>query len=581
MAPWLAVIGFADTSPFNASQVANNIAIVKVGDDGVTIDLEVFLGDLRSFSDVLPARLFSKTAGGATDDAERLARFSRDGISLRRGDGSLLPVSVQLVEPRLRVDRSSPLAGERDPLSGRAIPAPPADPRVVFVRLFYSFEGRKPDVIRFLPPRDNEGVPVVIGAHVSDRGLPVSEFRFFAQPMRLQMNWEDPWYTEFDDPSLNRRIQAGTTGFLYVEPREVRVETLMRLRDISEWIGYDFKMGSVLAPEDQQAILVAAMEFLSTRNALKMDGQAKAVEASRASFLHLGERGFEVVQDDEDANANASFVGVIASYPVETLPEHVEVLWDVFNEAQPSIPIVITDIASPFFSDVTKDQPEVVWTNQLLSYQNLQTETLPLGEGVSRIDSMIWIGLGASLVGGGIAFLVFGRTQWVVAATCTLMGLGLGGLAVFHPSRLPILVFEAPGQEETEQLVANALSQINLATLEPSPELRRTALAPIVTQDALVDVAAEVDRGIVIRLPGGGIARVTSQSDVDVQSISRIADRRGVQVLVTWQFRATGGHWGHRHTRVVAYRALVDFVASEGLWQISGLTVLESQLSRS
>ncbi|WP_421979455.1 hypothetical protein [Roseibium sp.] len=581
IAPWLVVNGLADTSPFNASQVANNIAIVNVGDDGVTIDLEIFFGDLGSFSDLLPARLFSKTAGGARDDAQRLARFALNGISLRRGDGSLLPLTVQLIEPRLRVDRSSPVAGQRDPLSGRAVPAPPDDPRVVFVRLFYSFEGQKPDVIQLLPPRDNEGVPVVIGAHVSDRGLPVSEFRFFAQLMRLHINWEDPWYTQFSDPSLNRRMQEATTGFLYVEPREVRVETLVRLRDLSRLIGHDFKMNSALDPEDQQEVLAAAQAFLKTRNALQMDGHAKAPRASRASFLNLGERGFEVVQDDQDTSANAAFVGVVVSYPIEALPQRVAVLWDVFSEAQAKVPIVITDVASPFFSDVTKDRAEILWTNQLLTYRNLQIETLPLGDGVSRIDTMIWTGLAAFLAGGGIVFLALGKSRRTIAVICTMMGLGLGSLVFFQPSRLPLLVFEAPGQEETSQLLSKALSQINLATLEPSPEFRRTALAPIVVQEALLDVAAEIERGVAIRLPGGGIARVTSQSDVDVQSVSPLAEGRGMQALVTWQSQATGGHWGHRHTRTVEYRALVDLVAFGGLWKISGLTVLESQMSSS
>lgn len=101
LSPLFALSVLSDTTPFNASQVAPNIAIVEVGDDGVTIDLEIFIDDARTFADVLPTRLFTAAKEKPEDDVSRLARFAREGISLRRSDGSVLPVLLQAIEPSL------------------------------------------------------------------------------------------------------------------------------------------------------------------------------------------------------------------------------------------------------------------------------------------------------------------------------------------------------------------------------------------------------------------------------------------------------------------------------------------------
>lgn len=57
-------------------------------------------------------------------------------------------------------------------------------------------------------------------------------FKYLSTPARLVLDWEDPWYTAFDNPNLRRHHATSVSSFLYVAPREIRHETLMRVRDL-------------------------------------------------------------------------------------------------------------------------------------------------------------------------------------------------------------------------------------------------------------------------------------------------------------------------------------------------------------
>ncbi len=53
----------ADFVPYNGSEVAPNIAIIKVEEQGVRVELEIFVEDLALFSDILPDDWLPDSAG--------------------------------------------------------------------------------------------------------------------------------------------------------------------------------------------------------------------------------------------------------------------------------------------------------------------------------------------------------------------------------------------------------------------------------------------------------------------------------------------------------------------------------------
>ena len=146
----------ADLLPFNGAEVAPNVAEFRIEPDGVRVNLEIFVDDVALFRDIVPDRMFKESTRPQEDEASRRARFASQVLSIRRDDGTAFPVRVELIEPRKRIDRSSPLAGKVDPITGRVFPAPPDDPRVLYAELVYDFEGNAPDALTFTPPLSSE-----------------------------------------------------------------------------------------------------------------------------------------------------------------------------------------------------------------------------------------------------------------------------------------------------------------------------------------------------------------------------------------------------------------------------------------
>ncbi|NOR41409.1 MAG: hypothetical protein GQ537_09380, partial [Gammaproteobacteria bacterium] len=125
------------TAPVNAdwinltgSETAANIAEIYVMDDHVRLVLEVYVGDLEVFKDLVPDDWLSNKPGGRPDEAMRIRRFAEERFQFITGSGKKLPAEVVLIEPRQRVNRRSAFAGMINPYTRQRVPEAPADKRV-------------------------------------------------------------------------------------------------------------------------------------------------------------------------------------------------------------------------------------------------------------------------------------------------------------------------------------------------------------------------------------------------------------------------------------------------------------------
>lgn len=72
--------------PFSGAELTSNVAEIRVGNDGVSIQLEVFVGDISAFEAVLPDDWFRDGASARSKRHTRLAEFAEIGMSVRFGD---------------------------------------------------------------------------------------------------------------------------------------------------------------------------------------------------------------------------------------------------------------------------------------------------------------------------------------------------------------------------------------------------------------------------------------------------------------------------------------------------------------
>jgi hypothetical protein len=111
----------ADWINLTGAETAPNIAEITFVDDGVQVNLEVYVGDLDSFAELIPDD-WIKDSGQRLPLTERMRRFADSTFGFQRDDGSRLSVELNLVEPRLRVDRQSPFAGMINPITRQRLP---------------------------------------------------------------------------------------------------------------------------------------------------------------------------------------------------------------------------------------------------------------------------------------------------------------------------------------------------------------------------------------------------------------------------------------------------------------------------
>jgi len=253
----------ADVVSLSGAENARNIAEIRVDETGVSVALEVFPDDFEYFIDALPDDWFSDPDSSRPDLAERLQRFSSKSLQVIADDRQL-SVIVRKVQPRQRVERYSPLAGGINPYSGLRIPGPPEDKRVLYLDLFYPFsEGNLPGSLTIIPPLgEYEFATVGIGFIVLHNEVPVIDFSSLTEASILDLDWQDPWYSQFRKRTLKRWQESGMMTYLYIEPYEVRHEVLVRVMDMLPLLDLGLRDDRWIEEDEFRSVEQAIGDFL-------------------------------------------------------------------------------------------------------------------------------------------------------------------------------------------------------------------------------------------------------------------------------------------------------------------------------
>ena len=482
------------------------------------------------------------------------------------------------MEPRLRKDRTSAFAGMINPMTRQRVPGPPEDKRVLYAELEYPFSD-KPDSLTIVPPHKNDGMPAVtIGFIAYHKTVPIIDFRYLSQAATVTLDWEDPWYTKFANPNLKRHHKSALMSFLYVEPREVRHEVLIRVRDLEEWTDLGLSGGTTIDSADQTRIKEQASAFFATRNPLNIDDTPAVPVSTRAEFLNISLTGLQVIEDDMPLDLSTAIMGVILSYPVDHLPQHVTVRWDLFSERVQKIPTTAVDPAGPLPGFVEVRDPTLEWRNYLRTYEEHKVAPVIIDDGrsigIPMLSTLLLVlGLGAAILAVRPVFLP--RLVWVASSSVSIVAAVLlfrvGVVDVANPFAGP------PDNATSARILSSILTNVNHAYLENDPDRLRRALEVVVPTEALPDVQDELDRALAIQVAGGGIARVDAIEGMDLKDITALDDRSGFRSLAEWTAKASAGHWGHIHRRTIRFRALVELVDNSDAWKLAGITVVDAK----
>ena len=569
----------ADWINLSGAENSRNIAEITIEKDRVRIQLEVFVDDLLIFEELIPDGFFSQTFPSRPRLEGRQKVFA-DQVFQVIADGKKLSTTFGLVEPRLRIERPSPFVGSISPYTRQPISGPPEDKRVLYAELIYPFKN-KPQTLSFIPPLDESGLPETsIGFLCNHAGVTVVDFRQLTPDNTLTLDWDDPWYSEFEKRPLKRSIGTGMRTFLYIEPYEVRNEILVRVKDMMNWVDFELRGDDYIEADEFNRVREQIGQFFLKRENVTIDGQRLKPILDRTAFVESSVIRSRFIETPERVRLNSAMVGVIITYLTDGLPQQVTTEWDLFSERIQKVTARMTDPAGPFPYDLEPSDNVLTWNNYLRTY------TIPTVEKVNVAEQH----QGVPVPMGSVACLVLllpvslgflrrkknGNSTKVSVASIGI--LVLAALVLLPSFQVPVggnaraSQFSAEdGQVVLDSLLKNVYRAFDFRDEEDVYD----KLAICVSGDLLADLYLEQRKSLVVEQAGGAQAKVEQVAIENVDVSDSTSHSGALDLKAQWTALGQVGHWGHIHTRQNRYDAIVTIKPVDGAWKIIDLELLE------
>jgi hypothetical protein len=571
----------ADWLNLTGAETAPNIAEIYVLDDRVRLVLEVYVGDLEVFSGLVPDDWLKESTEDRPGLEERMRLFSSEQFRFLTETGEQLPARLVAVESRLRVDRRSPYAGMINPITRRPVPQAPTDKRVLYAEIEYSYT-EQPTRLTVIPPLDAAGRPLVnLGFIAYHKAVPIIDFRYLGAPAVLTLDWEDPWYSKFDNPILKRHHKSALMSFLYIEPYEVRHEVLTRVKDLEEWMDIELRGDEYIEIDELHALRQRVGQFFLARNAVRIDGQLGKPILDRTNYVKVGLAGIQLIEQPERLEISTAIIGIIITYLTDGIPDEVTVDWELFTEQLQQVPATSADPAGPLPTFLTPDDNVHKWTNYLKNYQLPTVQEVTVTGTIGELDFPVASIICFTLL-IPIGWHVFQRSKngWTIRAPiAAATALILIGALSYPYARLSIEKPMAIASNLDDQQ-ATELLEVLLKNVYRAFDFRQEGdvydkLSVSVTGDLLADIYLENRRSFAVQAAGGAQAKV---KEVSIRTATaELVDRDPLTYALRsqWTARGTVGHWGHVHTRENLYDAVVTIEGVDGSWRIANLDVIE------
>jgi hypothetical protein len=572
-----ALVGVADQARADAIVItqamkATTIVEVFIASDSVRVELEIGVADLDAFRNIMPDEIYQRLGFETEPFVTRARRFFREDFVIAETGGRRLPGRIVAIEPRQRI--------KRDVITGEPLPADDTQAEVVvFVALEYAFTG-KPQSLTLKPPQipEDRFAAADIGFVVYHLGLPVTDFRYLGSEEILDLDWEDPWFSRFRNRNLKRQYDAPLSVFLYVDHFEVRKEIVVRPKDLQQWIDLGLAGRDTIFAAEQSALKDTIAAFLAERGTVTIDGRAAVPQLDRIHFIRRTLRTTGVIDPPVDLPAISATLGVIFVYPVDQLPQKVDLAWELFGPRIQQVPSVATDEAGGLPYLLTPDDPVLTWQNFLTNPTTPKLATIapPPTMGTTRVPWLSLLAAGAAIaMGWRWVHRTGSRSRRAVAAAVSLFALAIltwptVRLAVPNPfSRTTAL--EAV---DTETVVGGLLTNIYRAFDFRDEDSIYDTLARSAAGDLLNRVYLETRKSLELQNQGGARIKVKDVTVLEATA-ENLRHTTGFRARCRWNVAGSVGHWGHIHTRTNQYDALLTIEPVAGIWKITDLELLQ------
>jgi hypothetical protein len=552
------------------AMTATTIAEIFIAEDSIRVELEIGVDDLIAFRNLMPDQIYERMGYEPESFVTRLERFLAEDWTINLPDGAPLSGGVASLEARPRV--------VRDEVTGEPLPAADKEPEpVVFAVLAYELP-EAPASLTFKPPAGDDArfVRANIGFVVYHMGLPVTDFRYLGTRETLVLDWDDPWYSRFENKNLRRRFDAPLSAFLYVENYEVRKEIIARPKDLQNWVDLGLAGKDTIRVGEQEELKNRVAEYFTTRSEVTIDGRSQEPILDRIHFVRRSLRRTGIIDPPEDLPLISATLGVIYIYPIDSLPDVVSMNWELFTDRIQRVPSSATDEAGglPYF--LTPEDSVLLWQNFLTN------PTVPTLAAISAPRSGVPVPLVSALCIVALAAMMATsagrkkiRRRRIILAAAALIAVSAAAWPLARIA-VPIPGLSGMSQAETESVVSGLLTNVYRAFDYRDENVIYDTLDRSASGDLLTRVYLETRRALELQSQGGARVKV---KDVDMSSVvaEPLDGEKGFTARCTWTVSGSVGHWGHIHTRVNQYDALLTIQDVGGVWKITGLDLVEEK----
>jgi hypothetical protein len=578
-------LAHSDYINMSGAENAPNIAEIHINNDHVKVTFEIYIQDLATFYQLLPKEFFTEKNLKIPPLKDRLEEFSRTVFQVVTDKGLKLVPNLVLGEPRKRVDRASPLAGKINPMTRQRIPGPPEDKRVYYAELVYPFSG-KPETLTFIPPMDEKtkSVTVAIGFVTFHKQAIISYFNYLSGASTIQLDWEDPWYSKYENKVLQRQTTGGVRSFIYIEPYEVRHEILARVKDMEAWMDLSLEGREFIELNENEALKNRVGQFFLDKENFLIDGRQLRPILDRTAFVKYTMTGSRFLEQPERLPLSSARIGVIITYLTDGIPQKVENRWNLWSDRIQKVPTNAIDPAGPFPSYVTPDDNVHIWENFLKTYKIPTIEKVVVSDNLRQFKfsagSLACLILMLPLVRLILKHRKNGRRVLVCFGFILILITGSVFLLPYTSISMPRPGITLPemAQEETEQILHSLLKNIYRSFDFRNEEDVYDKLAICVGGDILTDIYLQNRKSFEVKQAGGAQAKVKNVEILGVETMPRTSYfEKHILLRAKWTASGSVGHWGHIHTRKNQYEALITLEAIDKTWKIINLELVEEK----
>lgn len=387
----------------------------------------------------------------------------------------------------------------------------------------------------------------------------------------------EAWMKEVRADTLGATGLNSVRSFLYVGRREVRHELLIPFPLLESYFTVERAQPDFLSAEEQEAAKTKVAEFFREKNRIAIDGAERKPASVRVEFFTLEDRDLTKSPKRRTVSTVNARVGVVLSYPTDSPPEEVKLVWNAFNRLAWRVDAFCfagDEVLRPKFSMATR-QDTFVWKRPAAP----EPLDVKIAAAPPRPTFAVpWLSL---LVGAGaLTFGLSSRHRPKVAAGVTATGLLAAALTWGGPRLLvPQPFAELPSL--TDAQAADAFGRLHhnlyLATDASTEEEALDALAGAVDGELLRDLYLQLVRTFREADETGAVPVTNAVTILGGNKIGEPSEH-GFDYACRWEVAGRVEHWGHVHNRRYRYDGLFRVEPRSGRWTMTAIDLRDARL---